>query len=139
MTASALAARVVRRVAAVAFLFFFQAEDGIRDADVTGVQTCALPIYRTRAVAGWRPDACGQRPHRARQGALRRTARSTRRDGRCGAPGRLLADDRGDRQLTTIAMSLTPSLPSSFQLASDEVHTWCTSLGVPPEASARLY
>src|SRR6266498_1539323 len=24
--------------------FFFQAEDGIRDADVTGVQTCALPI-----------------------------------------------------------------------------------------------
>src|SRR5215813_14971921 len=28
------------------FLFFFQAEDGIRDADVTGVQTCALPIWR---------------------------------------------------------------------------------------------
>src|SRR5690554_7544290 len=26
------------------FIFFFQAEDGIRDADVTGVQTCALPI-----------------------------------------------------------------------------------------------
>src|SRR5207245_8765855 len=25
---------------------FFQAEDGIRDATVTGVQTCALPIYR---------------------------------------------------------------------------------------------
>ena len=24
--------------------FFFQAEDGIRDRDVTGVQTCALPI-----------------------------------------------------------------------------------------------
>src|SRR3989442_3545208 len=29
--------------------FFFQAEDGIRDADVTGVQTCALPIYYVRA------------------------------------------------------------------------------------------
>src|SRR5438309_4484166 len=25
--------------------FFFQAEDGIRDGTVTGVQTCALPIY----------------------------------------------------------------------------------------------
>src|SRR5699024_12106953 len=25
--------------------FFFQAEDGIRDRNVTGVQTCALPIY----------------------------------------------------------------------------------------------
>src|SRR5690554_5078061 len=29
------------------FFFFFQAEDGIRDADVTGVQTCALPILNT--------------------------------------------------------------------------------------------
>src|SRR5256885_9759340 len=26
-------------------IFFFQAEDGIRDYKVTGVQTCALPIY----------------------------------------------------------------------------------------------
>src|SRR2546422_5793380 len=30
------------------FFFFFQAEDGIRDVAVTGVQTCALPISRTR-------------------------------------------------------------------------------------------
>src|SRR6266478_9160806 len=28
--------------------FFFQAEDGIRDLTVTGVQTCALPIFRMR-------------------------------------------------------------------------------------------
>src|SRR5205085_8693039 len=28
------------------FVFFFQAEDGIRDLTVTGVQTCALPISR---------------------------------------------------------------------------------------------
>src|SRR5689334_24845725 len=27
------------------YYFFFQAEDGIRDGTVTGVQTCALPIY----------------------------------------------------------------------------------------------
>src|SRR5947209_11864668 len=27
------------------YFFFFQAEDGIRDIGVTGVQTCALPIY----------------------------------------------------------------------------------------------
>src|SRR5437763_17089471 len=32
----------------VSFFFFFQAEDGIRDTSVTGVQTCALPISRTR-------------------------------------------------------------------------------------------
>src|SRR5437762_9751542 len=31
------------------FMFFlFQAEDGIQDTSVTGVQTCALPIYRKR-------------------------------------------------------------------------------------------
>src|SRR5256886_618084 len=30
---------------AYCFFFFFQAEDGIRDLTVTGVQTCALPIY----------------------------------------------------------------------------------------------
>src|SRR4051794_41859955 len=31
------------------FFFFFQAEDGIRDGRVTGVQTCALPICGQRA------------------------------------------------------------------------------------------
>src|SRR5438105_6376932 len=30
--------------------FFFQAEDGIRDPLVTGVQTCALPIFRVPAL-----------------------------------------------------------------------------------------
>src|SRR5690554_7142527 len=34
------------------FFFFFQAEDGIRDADVTGVQTCALPILAEREIFG---------------------------------------------------------------------------------------
>src|SRR5207245_11059453 len=32
-------------VVVVLVFFFFQAEDGIRDATVTGVQTCALPIF----------------------------------------------------------------------------------------------
>src|SRR2546430_13021242 len=32
------------RVTIELFFFFFQAEDGIRDLTVTGVQTCALPI-----------------------------------------------------------------------------------------------
>src|SRR2546426_6404126 len=39
------------------FFFFFQAEDGIRDYKVTGVQTCALPILR--------PD---ERPHEKPRG-----------------------------------------------------------------------
>src|SRR6266511_5771576 len=33
------------------FFFFFQAEDGIRDFHVTGVQTCALPIWTERAAS----------------------------------------------------------------------------------------
>src|SRR5438270_105825 len=36
--------RLEVRVEAIVVLFFFQAEDGIRDLTVTGVQTCALPI-----------------------------------------------------------------------------------------------
>src|SRR5690606_22076272 len=37
-----------RTVTLVYFIFFFQAEDGIRDFHVTGVQTCALPICGTQ-------------------------------------------------------------------------------------------
>src|SRR5256885_12618908 len=40
-------------------LFFFQAEDGIRNYKVTGVQTCALPILRA-AAADDGHDAAGE-------------------------------------------------------------------------------
>src|SRR5699024_11262465 len=36
----------------VLFFFFFQAEDGIRDRNVTGVQTCALPISSVALSSG---------------------------------------------------------------------------------------
>src|SRR5256885_10378832 len=39
------------------FFFFFQAEDGIRDYKVTGVQTCALPICGQLAVSSGVPRA----------------------------------------------------------------------------------
>src|SRR2546422_5816496 len=39
------------------FFFFFQAEDGIRDVAVTGVQTCALPIFPS---IRWRPDPAAE-------------------------------------------------------------------------------
>src|SRR5882672_4261585 len=35
------------------FFFFFQAEDGIRDHCVTGVQTCALPISPMKRLSGF--------------------------------------------------------------------------------------
>src|SRR5256885_9526887 len=40
---------ISRHKLVLCLFFFFQAEDGIRDYKVTGVQTCALPICRRRA------------------------------------------------------------------------------------------
>src|SRR5690625_5383411 len=65
------------------FFFFFQAEDGIRDGHVTGVQTCALPISHRTASSRWVPinsmPALGvPHPHRR----LQQTLPSTR----SGAP-----------------------------------------------------
>src|SRR5699024_12090937 len=61
--------------------FFFQAEDGIRDRNVTGVQTCALPILAGpaarsqargaaaghRGLAGGRPGPCQSRTPEGRR------------------------------------------------------------------------
>src|SRR6266568_6629902 len=86
--------------------FFFQAEDGIRDGTVTGVQTCALPISRRRgrsaaltpgpvscprgavpprrlpcAAAGSDARGRGRQSFRSYGGYLRRPARRGRRRG----------------------------------------------------------
>src|SRR5256885_11093777 len=45
-----------KKVLVLYWLFFFQAEDGIRDYKVTGVQTCALPIYLVDVLV---PDGMG--------------------------------------------------------------------------------
>src|SRR5262249_58525985 len=42
------------------WFFFFEAEDGIRDWSVTGVQTCALPICRAGAGRGRSTDVLGE-------------------------------------------------------------------------------
>src|SRR6202522_4441377 len=42
------------------FFFFFQAEDGIRDVVVTGVQTCALPISSTKGAYPLSPSLRGR-------------------------------------------------------------------------------
>src|SRR3989454_11059622 len=52
-------------MAEVVAFFFFQAEDGIRDYKVTGVQTCALPIYPEGA-AELAADALGLGPRGVR-------------------------------------------------------------------------
>src|SRR3712207_8580863 len=63
----------------IAFFFFFQAEDGIRDIGVTGVQTCALPISDQRR---WLPA-----------GAVLRGGGADRR--RAAAPGAWIPSAEG--------------------------------------------
>src|SRR2546426_1321035 len=70
------------------FVFFFQAEDGIRDYKVTGVQTCALPISARPAGSAAALDALLDRlePHRRRpHRAARGVSRSTPPEPGCGA------------------------------------------------------
>src|SRR5690606_40560343 len=55
------------------FYFFFQAEDGIRDFHVTGVQTCALPISLITRVAGRPPTVPASAAH-SQPGSPRRAA-----------------------------------------------------------------
>src|SRR2546430_10050328 len=65
------------------FFFFFQAEDGIRDLTVTGVQTCALPISVARVLVPLAPGparaACrSTRPRACRRSEERRVGKECR-------------------------------------------------------------
>src|SRR3989454_4953825 len=70
------------RIDLILLFFFFQAEDGIRDYKVTGVQTCALPIYprvlRAARLRAGRPAPGLLRPRR-RPGDLPQGPRSEER------------------------------------------------------------
>src|SRR5690606_40594828 len=73
--------------------FFFQAEDGIRDFHVTGVQTCALPIWPEPLALVTELAPQGRQPHRIPSTSCPGVAerfRSTPRALRCSA------DIRGD-------------------------------------------
>src|SRR6266508_3744867 len=89
-------------------MFFFQAEDGIRDGHVTGVQTCALPISRRTL----RPAALSVAARGLSRRALACADRGALADGGTGPrhrprplrpllrrqlPGRLRADPRAGR------------------------------------------
>src|SRR5437867_6619405 len=76
-------------VALLFFFFFFQAEDGIRDRTVTGVQTCALPISRPAAsVAAGRASTRSEGDGTAAPTPPKRRPRSPRRSRtRAASPG----------------------------------------------------
>src|SRR5437762_4345612 len=90
------------------FFFFFQAEDGIRDTSVTGVQTCALPIYgkrpatRTSGQVDLHPRLCCAR-HR-RSGHVRVLSCEGSRD-RILRPSEILVCDRRERHQLDLVYS----------------------------------
>src|ERR1017187_10256310 len=67
-------------------VFFFQAEDGIRDTSVTGVQTCALPICEDQLL-GPAGESDGERTLRLREGRLHGSANDQAGEVRAGGYG----------------------------------------------------
>src|SRR2546430_5948290 len=88
---------VQMRMSCWLLFFFFQAEDGIRDLTVTGVQTCALPIFtpapqRPREGGSVLPEVLGgQPPHGAIDHRIGEPCLEGSRD---RVPHRLLEIDR---------------------------------------------
>src|SRR2546429_6376258 len=97
-----LLCRMLRLVVILSILFFFQAEDGIRDVAVTGVQTCALPISCSTCRRG---EAVGRSESSTRKPSLLEvkacpgfanpssTGTLTRRDC-CDASSRIRSEER---------------------------------------------
>src|SRR5260370_22153915 len=77
-------------------LFFFQGEDGIRDSSVTGVQTCALPIWprRLRGVDQGSRQVQGSDPYQAPARSRRRNAGAPDCPGGREGAARSLSDRR---------------------------------------------
>src|SRR5205085_4316717 len=95
-----LSVRLTMCARRVIVFFFFQAEDGIRDLTVTGVQTCALPIslrphgrrLRRRALS---PGTRRRRRTRSRKSSSRRSRRARTR--RRSEIGRASCRERGEK------------------------------------------
>src|SRR5256885_6977220 len=116
------------------FVFFFQAEDGIRDYKVTGVQTCALPIWpgRRRLAAEPRPGALeGLRraEGRAHRGVVRCRYRTPR--GRCEDLAGRGARHR-DRKSTRLNSSHLVISYAVFCLKKKKKNIRKHTLGYPP-------
>src|SRR6266540_6464830 len=97
-------------------VFFFQAEDGIRDRDVTGVQTCALPIFRVEPRSRF-PETLEAGMH---------------------FEGSVVGDDE-DRVFTVTDMAEDKVvLDANHPLAGMAIKFSCTVVGVRPATEAEI-
>src|SRR2546430_5590474 len=78
------------------FFFFFQAEDGIRDLTVTGVQTCALPIWREVPVADLIQTNCPLEVFQSMEAEIDGRYAVEEGDGRRGGDDLATVPERGD-------------------------------------------
>src|SRR5215213_6867596 len=99
------------------FFFFFQAEDGIRDWSVTGVQTCALPISTWPARGRTRRASCARSAPSPRG---RSDGRSRSEERRVGKEGRSRWSPDHEKKKTDDERSspLTPA-PGSGRAVSE--------------------
>src|SRR5205823_10788704 len=104
--------------------FFFQAEDGIRDKLVTGVQTCALPIY----LLGDARDPGHEPPHHGDA----RGARDRNPHPRAGGSG----EDHGPRR--ALGTTGRQSMPQALAQRTVDARSARRARGFPPEASILL-
>src|SRR2546427_9815580 len=122
--------------------FFFQAEDGIRDLTVTGVQTCALPIWSVCARQGTNtPIPLRRSPpdsfkrllgstfpllFTTRHGAARRpkvpTQTATTISHTAKTPNKNKASEPGARSPVTVTSETTPRLPKDSGLLGARHH-----------------
>src|SRR5690349_23127758 len=98
--------------------FFFQAEDGIRDLYVTGVQTCALPIFRAHAV-----DA-----HESSEKTRKTPPSVMRVPGSRGRTSRCAARDRKSTRLNSSHVEISYAV---FCLKKKKKHRVCNQLSTP--------
>src|SRR3972149_3351775 len=122
-------------VASVCFLFFFQAEDGIRDLTVTGVQTCALPIWRTDRGPG--ASACPRGSSRAARAcpSLGRQPESRERRQKIRyIPLHVVQDEprRDDREVRVLGLEASPHVFREAVLLEDRA----VAAGVVADADA---
>src|SRR5258707_2857989 len=116
----------LRRAGILDFFFFFQAEDGIRDIGVTGVQTCALPICpASQDVSKW---LAGLDPARCAIGERTRADLERFQSELFAAADRFLWGNTSD---VTYAEALPTSVPSSGDIITGMLHVGgCPSCGM---------
>src|SRR5256884_6694735 len=129
----------------VIFFFFFQAEDGIRDVAVTGVQTCALPIsdrWHTEKLVRAGVSSANLRGRDSRQLPLIAERMSHRTRAGCGQACLEAPDDTQPTRAWS-AEGLAPrcqrrSWPSRGLLPETKAWCWCyRESAVPPPAQER--